>query len=79
MSLSIYFKPKSMNARQYDDVTNKLEKAGLGNPKGRIYHACFGNNKNLQVLDIWETKEDFDKFGEKFMPTEIGRRFIRGS
>ncbi|MGE5860372.1 MAG: ester cyclase [Ignavibacteria bacterium] len=68
MLLSIYFKPKSMNARQYDDVTNKLEKAGLGNPRGRIYHFCFGNDKNLHVLDIWETKEDFDKFGETLMP-----------
>ncbi|HVO74484.1 MAG TPA: ester cyclase [Ignavibacteriaceae bacterium] len=69
MSFAIYFKPKSMNAKQYDEITGRLEKAGLEHPKGRIYHACFGEKNNLQVLDIWESKEDFNsRFGETLMP-----------
>jgi len=68
MALSIYFRPKSMNTNQYDDVIKRLEKAGAGNPKGRLYHACFGSNGNLHVHDVWDTKENFDMFGQTLMP-----------
>lgn len=68
MSLSIYFKPKSMNTDKYDEVIKRLEKAGAGNPKGRLYHACFGSKDNLNVLDIWDTQQNFDKFGQTLIP-----------
>ena len=68
MALTFHFRPKSMNINQYDDITSRLEKAGFGNPKGRIYHLCFGDKDTLQVLDVWDSQENFNKFGETLMP-----------
>jgi len=68
MALGIYFRPTSMSAAQYDDTIKRLDKAGAGKPKGRLYHICFGAGDGLQVFDIWESQEDFDKFGATLMP-----------
>lgn len=68
MALGIYFNPDSMNAAKYDDVIKRLDAAGAGKPAGRLYHACFGSGDKLQVFDIWESQEAFDKFGETLMP-----------
>jgi hypothetical protein len=57
-----------MSAKQYDDVIKRLDAAGAGKPAGRLYHACFGSGDKLQVFDIWESQQAFDKFGETLMP-----------
>jgi len=46
----------------------RLEKAGAGMRKGRLYHVCFRSQDNLEVLDIWESQETFAKFGETLLP-----------
>jgi hypothetical protein len=68
MALGIYFSPASMSAAQYDDVIKRLDAAGAGKPAGRLYHACFGSGDKLQVFDVWESQQAFDKFGETLMP-----------
>jgi len=74
MAIGVYFRPASMNAKQYDDAIRKLEQAGAGRPKGRSYHVCFGSGDQLQVFDIWDSQQDFDAFGATLMPilAEIG-------
>ena len=74
MAIGIYFNPASMTAAQYDDIIGRLDAAGAGKPAGRLYHACFGSGDKLQVFDIWESQQAFDKFGETLMPIlqEIG-------
>jgi len=74
MAIGIYFNPVSMTAAQYDDIIGRLDAAGAGKPAGRLYHACFGSGDKLQVFDIWESQQAFDKFGETLMPIlqEIG-------
>jgi hypothetical protein len=74
MAISIYINSPSMTAAQYDDIVGRLEAAGAGKPAGRLYHACFGSGDKLQVFDIWESQQAFDKFGETLMPIvqEVG-------
>ena len=74
MALGIYFRPASMSADQYDDVIRRLEAAGAGRPAGRSHHVCFGQGDQLQVFDIWESQEAFDRFGATLMPIlqEVG-------
>ena len=74
MALGIYFNPSAMNAAQYDEAIKRLDSAGAGKPAGRLYHACFGSGDKLQVFDVWESQEAFDKFGATLMPilAEIG-------
>jgi hypothetical protein len=68
MPIAISFTPKSMNAAKYDEVIRRLEQAGAGAPDGRVYHLCYGAGDALRVLDIWESSEKFDRFGETLMP-----------
>jgi len=68
MAIGAYFRPPSMTAAQYDDVIQRLAKAGAGAPKGRLYHCCFGTGDGMQVFDIFDSQENFDAFGEVLMP-----------
>jgi len=63
-----------MTAQQYDEAIRRLEAAGVGKPAGRLHHVCFGTGDKLKVVDIWESEEAFQKFGETLMPImqEIG-------
>lgn len=68
MALGIHFTPKSMNAQQYDEGMKRLSEAGAANPKGLLYHACFGSGDQLQVFDVWASQADFDAYGQILMP-----------
>lgn len=68
MSIAVRFTPKSMSSAQYEECIKRLEQAGAGAPKGRLYHACYGSADELRVLDIWESSESFDRFGQTLMP-----------
>jgi hypothetical protein len=68
MAIAVRFTPKSMSADQYDECIRRLEQAGAGAPKGRLYHVCYGNGNELRVLDVWESSELFDEFGQTLMP-----------
>ncbi len=74
MSFVVRFTPKSMSSEKYDQVIKQLEAAGAAAPKGRIFHVAFGPKEALRVSDIWDTQENFDRFGQVLMPImqEIG-------
>jgi hypothetical protein len=57
-----------MNATQYDEIMRRLDQGGLGAPKGRSYHSCFGPSDHLMVFDVWDSQADFDAFAGKLMP-----------
>ena len=78
MSIVVRFSPKSMTAEQYDEATRALEEAGLEfPPDGLDYHVCFGSEGNLRVSEIWDSREQFEAFGERLMPvlSEAGIEF----
>ena len=69
MSFVVRFNPPSpMSAAKYDDVIRRLEAAGAGAPQGRLFHVAFGAKDQLRVSDIWESHEDFERFGQTLMP-----------
>jgi hypothetical protein len=75
MTILVTFRPtKPMSASQYGEALRRLEKAGAAAPAGRIHHFCFGAPTSLQVIDIWDSQANFDKFGAVLMPilTAIG-------
>ena len=37
-------------------------------PDGLDYHVCFGSEGNLLVSEIWDSREQFQAFGEQLMP-----------
>ena len=68
MAIAVKFAPKSMSTAKYDECIKRLEEAGAGAPKGRLYHACYGNSEDLRVFDVWESNELFEEFGQTLMP-----------
>ncbi len=74
MALGFYFSPKSFSKEQYDEVIRRLEAAGAGAPPGRSFHCAFSGSGGLDVFDVWESQESFDKFGETLLPimSELG-------
>jgi len=68
MAFAISFKPTTMDARGYDETIRRLEAAGAGAPPGRLYHVCHGEGSDLRVVDVWESMETFEKFGQTLMP-----------
>ena len=68
MPYVVRFAPQSMSTQQYDEIIKRLDAAGAGAPKGRLYHVAFGPPDALRVSDIWTSREEFEKFGAVLMP-----------
>lgn len=68
MSIVVRFAPSSVSTEQYDGVVAKLEEQGDFPPDGLDYHVCFGDKADIRVSEIWDTREQFEKFGERLMP-----------
>ena len=72
MAFVFRFAPQGFTAAKYDEVIKRLEEAGAGTPAGRLYHVCFGDRENLNVSDIWDSMENFEKFGQTLIPIMQG-------
>lgn len=68
MAFTITFTPKGMSSAKYDECIRRLEAAGAGAPKGRLFHTCYGPPNALRVVDVWATMAQFDQFGATLMP-----------
>ena len=78
MSIVVRFSPTNLTAERYDESTRALEQAGVDfPPDGLDYHVCFGSDGDLRVSEIWDSREQFEAFGERLMPvlTKAGIEF----
>ena len=58
----------NVTTEQYDESIRRLEKSGDWLPEGLEYHVAFKSNGNFRVSEIWDSREQFDAFGERLMP-----------
>jgi hypothetical protein len=74
MALGLYFTPGGFTTADYDEATKRLEAAGAAAPAGRLYHVALETDATIQVFDVWDSMESFNKFGETLMPilNELG-------
>ena len=68
MSFVVRFNPTSLTAEKYDETIRQLEAVGAFPPEGLAYHVCFGTDGNLKVSEIWDSRAQFEAFGERLMP-----------
>jgi hypothetical protein len=72
MTIVVRFKPTALTAETYDESARQLEEAGVElRPEGLEYHVCFGTDGNLQVSEIWDSREQFEAFGERLRPMPV--------
>jgi len=78
VSIVVRFSPTALTAEKYDKTIQTLEAAGDFPPAGLDYHVCFGSEGKLLVTEVWETRGQFDAFGERLMPilAEAGIEFL---
>lgn len=75
MSTLVHFVPApSTTMAQYDETIRRLEAEGDFPPNGLDTHICVGSNGGIRVSEIWDSKEQFEAFGERLMPvlSEVG-------
>ena len=72
MADAYYFTPSSFSTATYDEALSKLEAAGAGAPAGRLYHFALETDGQIQVFDVWDSKQSFDAFGETLVPIMTG-------
>jgi hypothetical protein len=53
---------------QYDESVRRLEALGDWPPAGLAYHVAFRSEGSFRVSEIWDSREQFDAFGERLMP-----------
>ena len=68
MSIVVRFSPTSLTSEKYDGTLRRLNETGDFPPDGLDYHVCFGSEGNLRVSEIWDSREQFQAFGERLMP-----------
>jgi hypothetical protein len=69
MSILARFSPSSTSTtQQYDEVTSRLEAEGNWPPDGLEYHCAFFADGNIRVSEIWDSREQFEAFGQRLMP-----------
>ncbi len=59
--IGIYIVTKNMTIEQHTDGRARLQKAGAPEAAMKL-HSCFGEDGQLQVFDIWDSREAFDEF-----------------
>ncbi|HWW88619.1 MAG TPA: hypothetical protein VNZ26_33725 [Vicinamibacterales bacterium] len=70
MAFGLYFKPAGFTRSIYDKGIEELNKqgAGFGKVPGRTFHCAMEVDGEIHVVDVWDSMEQFEKFGETLVP-----------
>jgi hypothetical protein len=68
MSIVVRFPPSNVTRQQYDSVRNALTESGDWPADGCQLHVLFGDENDIRVSEIWESREKLNAFGEKLRP-----------
>jgi hypothetical protein len=66
MAIAVVMKFKGASLEQYDQVVDRMgfERSGAGAPDG-IFHWVAQTEDGLQITDVWENKEAFERFAQE--------------
>jgi len=68
MALIVHFTVKGMDEKKYAEIMRRLDAAGASAPPGRLHHTCYGPKDQLAVVDIFDTQQSFERFGQTLVP-----------
>jgi hypothetical protein len=68
MSIVVRYPPSNVTRQQYDSVRGALGAAGEWPADGCQIHVLFGDESDIRVSEIWESREKLEAFGEKLRP-----------
>jgi hypothetical protein len=66
MAVAIELNFRGATLEQYDQVIERMGlTAGGAAPPGALFHWVTKSDDGLRVVDVWETKEQFDRFAQE--------------
>ena len=65
--IAVYVQPESLTFEQYKKAREGLDASGA-NVEARKHHSCFGEDGQLMVFEIWESREAYDAFTAYLVP-----------
>jgi hypothetical protein len=68
MSIFLSYPPSNVSRQQYDSVRNALTESGDWPADGCQIHVLFGDENDIRVSEVWESREKLDAFGDKLRP-----------
>jgi len=68
MAFVVKVKPVGFTAAKFKEAIKQLIAAGAGTPKGKTYHVCYGDPNGVDIIDVWNSMEDFESFGKTLIP-----------
>jgi hypothetical protein len=68
MSIVVRFPPSNVTRQQYDTVRKALTESGDWPADGCQVHVLFGDENDIQVSEVWESREKLDAFGDTLRP-----------
>ena len=68
MSIVVRFATSNLTKQQYESVHKALEDSGTWPADGCLIHVSFGDEHDLHVSEIWESREQLEAFGETLRP-----------
>jgi hypothetical protein len=69
MSVLVRYSTVRMTAEQYEEALLRVQAVGgQWPPDGLEDHVCFGLEQNLQVIDVWSSRAQFEEFGRWLSP-----------
>jgi hypothetical protein len=77
--IGVYYSPESMTQAQYEEIGRKLEAASGPLSQDLKVHTCFGQEGELSVFEIWESREAYDAEASTLYPIldEVGVKLAR--
>jgi hypothetical protein len=68
VAILIRFTPSGLTRDRYRNASKKLEEGGHWPPPGLLAHVCFGDEGDLRVSEVWESREQQEQFAQALMP-----------
>jgi hypothetical protein len=69
MSVVVRYSPANLTAEKYDATNEQIAAAGIEwPPDGLDHHICFGEEGNLRVSEVWDSREQWQAFVDQLMP-----------
>ena len=77
MSIVVRFKPTNLTTERYNESVRRLKEADDFPPAGCDFHVFFGEEGDMHVSEVWDSREQLQAFGERLMPilADIGIEF----
>ena len=68
MAIMAIYRSAGVDRAKYDAVINELDSKRAPEPGSVVHLAGFTEADKICVIDVWESRELFEKFGERLAP-----------